>query len=130
MDVAAGLFERGAGSIQNQPFAERLGEGRYLRVKIVRHAERQTTAGNNIICFARPPRQLVETVLLDLFRDFGSWENKAKLVAGRAFFNGEAFAGEAGNGDGVVGDIFLVQQMPDHLARSTAGRENRDRVAA
>ena len=65
MDAAAGLFERGAGSVQNQLFAERLGEGRYPRVEIVRHAERQTTAGDNVICLRRPQRQLVETALLD-----------------------------------------------------------------
>ena len=80
----ASLFERRAGGIENQPLAQRLGESRYPRIKIIGHPKRQTAAGDDVARTGRPQHQLVETTLLVSLGDFGSGRIKRNVCRSRA----------------------------------------------
>ena len=130
IDPLAGLLQRGAGGVEHQPLAVPFRQRCDAPIEIVGNAERQTAAGDDIVCPRRRGRERVEAALLIGGADFGSGQDEAILVAGPPLFDGQAFAGEPGDGDGLVGNAFLVQQIPDHLARRTAGREDRQCLAA
>jgi len=129
-DPTAGLFAGRARGIQNQPLAERFGEGRHPCIKIIGHAEWQTAAGHDVVRLRRQQRQLIEAAFLVYLRNLGAGQDKAEWFPALALLDRQAFTGEPGDRDRMMCNPFLVQHVPNHLARRTTGREDRDRTAA